>query len=167
MKNSISPKILKIIGLSFSILFCFLFFTGFHPLVRGGKVIGVKDGDTIEILYNGAPLRIRLEHIDAPEKSQPWGKQSKMACSDFCYRQYVVVKGNKFDRYKRLLGNVEISGGYSLNLSMLSNGHAWHFKKYSKNQQYAAEETKARKARKGLWALPNPIPPWAWRKGQR
>ena len=151
----------------FFVSMCIVFFTGFHPLVRAGKVIAVKDGDTIEILYNGSALRIRLQHIDAPEKSQPWGKQSKKACSDFCFGQIVVVEGNKFDRYKRLLGEVEISGGYSLNLSMVSNGHAWHFKKYSESQQYATSETKARNNRKGLWALPNPIPPWAWRKGQR
>jgi micrococcal nuclease len=32
------------------------------------NVIGVKDGDTIKILYNQAPIVIRLGHIDCPEK---------------------------------------------------------------------------------------------------
>lgn len=149
------------------LMFIVICFSNFHPLVRRGKVISVKDGDTIEILYNGASLKIRLEHIDAPEKSQPWGKQSKIACSDFCFGKTVLVNGTKFDRYKRLLGEVEIPGGYNLNLSMVSNGHAWHFKKYSKNQNYAQTELKARKSKVGLWALSNPIPPWDWRKGTR
>ena len=35
--------------------------------VLSGKVIGIKDGDTIEILYNGRPLAVRLAHIDCPE----------------------------------------------------------------------------------------------------
>lgn len=38
-----------------------------------GKVIHVIDGDTIEILYEGKPLRIRLNGIDCPEKYQPFG----------------------------------------------------------------------------------------------
>ena len=36
-----------------------------------GKVIRVLDGDTIEILQNKTPVRIRLANIDAPEKKQP------------------------------------------------------------------------------------------------
>jgi hypothetical protein len=26
-------------------------------------------------------------------------------------------------------------------------------------------ESEARAARRGLWSLPNPVPPWEWRKG--
>ncbi len=157
-------KPIKMILLNLFILICF---SNFHPLVRRGKVISVKDGDTIEILYNNVSLKIRLEHIDAPEKSQPWGKQSKAACSNFCFGKSVIVNGNKFDRYKRLLGEVQIPGGYNLNLSMVSNGHAWHFKKYSKNQNYAQTELKARASKVGLWSLPNPVPPWEWRRRSR
>lgn len=32
-----------------------------------GKVVRVLDGDTIDVLYDGAPRRIRLQEIDAPE----------------------------------------------------------------------------------------------------
>ena len=35
-----------------------------------GKVIGVLDGDTIEVLHNQHPERIRLSGIDCPEKGQ-------------------------------------------------------------------------------------------------
>ena len=40
-----------------------------------GKVTAVKDGDTIEMLVNGKPLRIRLYGIDCPEKGQPFGER--------------------------------------------------------------------------------------------
>jgi endonuclease YncB( thermonuclease family) len=33
------------------------------------KVIGVKDGDTIEVLYKNNPTVIRFEHIDCPQKN--------------------------------------------------------------------------------------------------
>ena len=47
---------------------------------------------------------------------------------------------------------------------MIKLGMAWHFKKYSKDKLYAQLEAQARKQQKGLWQLPNPVPPWEWRK---
>ena len=43
-----------------------------------GKVIRVADGDTITILDpSNTQLKIRLNKIDAPEKSQAFGQRSK------------------------------------------------------------------------------------------
>jgi len=33
-----------------------------------GRVVGVIDGDTLEVLHNQRPERIRLSGIDCPEK---------------------------------------------------------------------------------------------------
>ena len=33
-----------------------------------GPVVSILDGDTIEVLHNQRPLRIRLSGIDCPEK---------------------------------------------------------------------------------------------------
>jgi len=38
-----------------------------------GQVIGVLDGDTIEVLHNNRAERIRLSGIDCPEKGQAYG----------------------------------------------------------------------------------------------
>jgi micrococcal nuclease len=35
-----------------------------------GLVVGIIDGDTIEVLHNHRPERIRLSGIDCPEKGQ-------------------------------------------------------------------------------------------------
>lgn len=35
-----------------------------------GKVIRVLDGDTIEVLQENKPVRVRLANIDAPEKNR-------------------------------------------------------------------------------------------------
>ena len=40
-----------------------------------GKVIGVTDGDTIKVLVNKETVTVRLEGIDAPEKSQSFGSK--------------------------------------------------------------------------------------------
>ncbi len=42
-----------------------------------GKVVGIKDGDTIEVLTAENRVEaIRLAHIDCPEKAQPCGKNN-------------------------------------------------------------------------------------------
>jgi endonuclease YncB( thermonuclease family) len=47
-----------------------------------GPVIGILDGDTIEVLHNNKAERIRLNGIDCPEKGQAYGKRAKLAASD-------------------------------------------------------------------------------------
>jgi micrococcal nuclease len=129
-----------------------------------GKVIAVKDGDTIKILYNGKSLTIRLAHIDCPEKKQPYGAAAKKFTSDKCYGQTVTVQHeNKYDRNKRLIGVVINAKGKNINEALVKAGLAWHFKKYSTQKEYAALENTARQNKIGLWAGNNPVAPWNWR----
>ena len=44
---------------------------------------------------------------------------------------------------------------------------AWWYRKYApKKKELAKAEAAARKAKRGLWADANPIPPWEWRQRQ-
>lgn len=134
--------------------------------VQAYKVIGVKDGDTIELLVgtNGL-LVVRLEHIDCPEKKQPYGQRAKQYVSDLCYGKYVTLRHRgKYDRSKRLIAEVITPNGVNVNQQLVWMGLAWHFKKYSKNKTYAELEVAARERKVGLWSEPYPIPPWEWRK---
>jgi micrococcal nuclease len=129
-----------------------------------GKVISVKDGDTIKILYNGKALTIRLAHVDCPEKKQPFGAAAKKFTSSKCYGQTVTVQHeNKYDRNKRLIGVVINAKGENINTALVKTGLAWHFKKYSTQKEYAALENTARQNKTGLWADKNPVAPWEWR----
>ena len=158
--------------LLFIVLSCFLNHpveqTGFPPDMSG-KVIGIVDGDTIDLLYNNKPLRIRLEHIDCPEirKKQPYGAAAKKFTSDKCFGQMVSIKHrNQIDRNKRLIGEVINADGLNVNKALVKAGLAWHFLKYSSSQEYAALEKSARAMKVGLWKDPHPTPPWNWRKPQ-
>jgi len=42
-----------------------------------GKVKSVDDGDTITVLHDGKDERMRLNGIDAPEKTQVYGNKAK------------------------------------------------------------------------------------------
>lgn len=132
-----------------------------------GKVVGVKDGDTFKVLYEGKEYTIRLAHIDAPEKKQAFGNKAKQYASELCFGKEVWVKPTqKNDRYGRIIAEV-IIGKINVNKSLVKNGLAWHFKKYSKSQEYAQLENEARKKKVGIWSEKNPIAPWDWRKGKK
>lgn len=129
-----------------------------------GKVIKVKDGDTIDILFNGKPLTIRLAHIDCPEKNQPFGSVTKRFTSDLCFGQIVTIENEKkFDRYNRLIGVVINEKGDTVNKELVKAGLAWHYKKYSTDEEYDKLEFTARGNKVGLWRDGDPTPPWNWR----
>ena len=54
-----------------------------------GKVVGVKDGDTIVALHDGRGETIRLYGIDAPERGQDFGNRAKQAISDMVFGKVV------------------------------------------------------------------------------
>jgi micrococcal nuclease len=46
-----------------------------HATSFTGPVVSVLDGDTIEVLHNNRPERIRLSGIDCPGKGQAYGQR--------------------------------------------------------------------------------------------
>lgn len=132
-----------------------------------GKVIAIKDGDSIVVLNDSnLRLEVRLAHIDCPERGQPFGKAARQFTSDFCFGKEVTLFQTDIDRYDRLVCEIEVAGE-SLNLALVQNGLAWHHIWYSDDRDFSRAEQKAKRAKKGLWTDPDPIPPWEWRKMKR
>lgn len=52
-----------------------------------GRVVGVIDGDTLDVLVDKRPVRVRLAQIDAPEKRQAFGTRARQALSSLTRRQ--------------------------------------------------------------------------------
>ena len=129
------------------------------------EVIGIQDGDTIELKFlftgkkaghrTGKPLRIRLLHVNCPERGRPYYKVAKNFTSDKCFRKIVKIthQGN-FDKYGRLLGEVVLPDGKILNKELVKNGLAVHFKKYSTDVEYSNLEIRAKKQKVGIWSQP-------------
>ena len=134
-----------------------------------GTVVGISDGDTIKVLdSNKKEHKIRLMGIDAPEKKQNFGSASKQALSNYIYQREVTFEYKKKDRYQRILGKV-ILDKQDVCLAMISDGMAWHYKDYEKEQSktdrdlYSQAELKAREAKRGLWQDSKAIKPSAFR----
>ena len=134
---------------------------------NGYKVISIKDGDTIELLKDGKPVRVRLLGVDAPEKNQDYGSVARQFTADLCFGKYVNLIASGTDRYGRTIGTIILPDGRSLNKELVRNGYAWHYKAYSHDQTLAQLETEARQNRRGLWEKPKPTAPWEFRKARR
>jgi hypothetical protein len=66
-----------------------------------GKVVGIADGDTITVLHETRPEKIRLYGIDCPEKRQAFGKNAKWFTSKMAFGKTVDVEPINRDRYGR------------------------------------------------------------------
>lgn len=128
-----------------------------------GQVVSIADGDTLTLLdIDNNQHKIRLTEIDAPEKSQSFGKRSKQNLSDICYGKRAKVITNEVDRYNRLLGKV-ICNGVNANKAQVLNGYAWAYRQYVKDTSYYQDENDARINKRGLWEEARPTPPWEYR----
>ena len=131
-------------------------------------VVSVLDGDTIEVLHNQHPERIRLSGIDCPEKGQAFGQRAKQAASVLAFGKEVTVQIHGHDKYKRILGDVILSDGVNLNQELVKQGWCWWYRKYAPGDTVLEGlEKDARDAKNGLWADPQLVPPWEWRKREK
>ena len=80
-----------------------------------GQVVRVLDGDTIEVLHNQHPERIRLSGIDCPEKGQAFGKRAKQAASELVFGKEVTLQTHGHDKYGRTLADVLLPDGTNVN----------------------------------------------------
>lgn len=130
----------------------------------GGQVVGVLDGDTLELMENGKAVRIRLANIDAPEKNQAFGDKAKRSLSDLCFGKDAQYRTQTIDRYGRTVAEVTF-GGVQVNRAQVERGYAWVYQRYNQDHSLPAIEANARRQQRGLWVDNNPTPPWDFRHG--
>lgn len=132
-----------------------------------GRAVKVQDGDTFDFLYgDNRKQRIRVAQMDAPEKNMPFGQKSKERFTELVMGKEIALVVNTVDRYGRIVGSVVIDGE-DQSARMISEGMAWYYRQYGWTDSLARLEEEARNAKRGLWADPNPQPPWEWRKENR
>lgn len=154
-------------GIALLLAFAVLSWTAWADF--SGKVVAVKDGDTIEVLRDGTnAVRVRLSGIDCPEKKQAFGNKAKLFTSRLVFGKTVKVLDKGKDRYGRTLGEVILEDGRSLNHELVRAGLAWWYRQYAKkDKELERLERKARVTKSGLWFDTEPVPPWQWRNEVR
>ncbi|MGZ8916550.1 MAG: thermonuclease family protein [Methylobacter sp.] len=130
-----------------------------------GRVVGVHDGDTVTLLVGGnQQLKVRLAQIDAPESDQAFGQRSKQSLSDMVFNHTIRVLKETVDRYGRTVGTIFVDD-LDANKEQIKRGMAWAYRQYLHDRSLLQTEAEARQAKVGLWADPNPTPPWEYRHG--
>ncbi len=140
-----------------------------------GPVVAIVDGDTLDVLVDNRPVRVRLAQIDAPERSQAFGTRSRQALSAMVFRKVVTVAEAGPDRYGRVLGTIYLPGSFpgvidagfiNVNAAMVNQGMAWAYRQYVTDRSIIQLEEQARAARRGLWVDPAPVEPWLFRRNK-
>lgn len=148
------------------ILLCSIYPSLVNCAVVDGKVIGVADGDTLTVLRDHDQIKVRLAEIDAPEKSQPFGKRSKQSLSELCFGKQARIEDKKHSQFKRsyerIIGRVYCDE-VDVNAEQVRRGMAWTYDQYVTDPSMYAIQNMARSAKIGLWSDTNPTPPWKWR----
>lgn len=88
-------------------------------------------------------MKVRLEGIDAPEKSQAFGAKAKDALTEIVAGKVVTVHKTGADRYERTLARVYV-GSDEVNSLMVAMGFAGHYKQYSQDETLAELDERAK-----------------------
>ena len=140
------------------------------------RVEHVIDGDTVIVSTHKKKHKIRLDSIDCPEDGQEWGNNATAGLIKLIGGKRVYVEEHTTDHYDRMVATLYVydekdSEWVNVNEKMVMRGHAWVMRKYYNHLPEYRQiklnrlERWARSKKVGLWRLPNPVPPWNWRRG--
>ena len=139
----------------------------------------IADGDTVTVSDGTSQKKIRFCGIDAPEKSQPLGAESKATLEKLLKgvdAQNVQIDEVERDRYGRSVSEVfiahesEADSDKFVNAEMVRAGMAYVYRQYLKSCPNASAlelaEEEAKRSRRGVWSG-NYQTPWDYRRSRR
>ena len=127
------------------------------------KVIVVIDGDTVLILRGNKQIKVRLAGIDAPEKAQAFGENSKQSLTELVLNKQVRVDSQAKDSYGRMVAQIKVDE-LNVNYEQVQRGMAWAYSRFNRSKALLVLQNGAMEAKRGLWAQADPMPPKEWRK---
>jgi endonuclease YncB( thermonuclease family) len=72
------------------------------------------------------------------------------------------------DKQGRVVADVLLPDDRNMSQTLVQQGWCWWDRKQApQDTQLEALEKEARDSQKGLWADPDPVPPWEWQKNAR
>lgn len=127
------------------------------------RVAAISDGDTIEVERGGRTFTLEVAEIDCPEVEQPFGVEARRAAAHLAAGAQIQVGLRGVPSGGRMAGSVRLPDGRDLAGEMLRRGLAWWTGGAGGSAELRALEREARAARRGLWSLDAPEPPWRFR----
>lgn len=141
-----------------------------HSGVSCREMKSVHDGDTLTcVSKDRTAFVVRFAGIDAPETGQAYWRVARDRLKELA-GPGTVANCYKQDQYGRQVCRLRSPKGEDLADAMISEGLAWHAARFAEEQtpeeraRYTRLESEARKAKRGLWADPDPMPPGECRR---
>ncbi len=142
-------------------------------ILKGYQAIKISDGDTMNVQkvengkFVGEVIKIRMFGIDAPEKTQDYGSESKQALEKLVSGKTLEIEEKNRDRYGRTVAIVYASGK-NVNEEMVKDGNAWWYQEYDKNDtRMQTYQENAKKNKLGLFGKKGYVEPWNYRKEKK
>ena len=142
-------------------------------ILKGYQAVKVSDGDTLNVQkvengkFVGEVMKIRMFGIDAPEKTQDYGIESKQALEKLVNGKTLEIEEKNRDRYGRTVAVVYVNGK-NVNEEMVKNGNAWWYQEYDKKDtKMQAYQENAKKNKLGLFGKRGYVEPWNYRKEKK
>jgi endonuclease YncB( thermonuclease family) len=175
---------MKYMATRISLAFIYLFLASASALAEPGLrdyegwVITILSGDTVRVLDGSNRMtKVRLRSIDAPQKGQAYGEESRKHLASLLSGKEVKVETKGKDGYGNVIGTLWVEPkdcssckkSLEVNLAQVRSGMAWWYREHAKSQSssargdYESAENKARERKLGLWVDAEPEPPWDWR----
>lgn len=129
------------------------------------RATAVPDGDTLWVQpeMGGAPRKLRLQGIDAPEICQSGGLPARDALRALVAQKLLRIDVRRQDDYARGLARVQVDG-QDVGATLVRTGQAWSYRWQRSLGPYASEEAAARNAKLGVFAESAPELPRDFRQ---
>jgi len=129
------------------------------------RATAVPDGDTLWVQpqAGGAPRKLRLQGIDAPEICQHGGVASRDALRSLVDQALLRVDVRYQDDYGRGLARIQVDGK-DVGARLVADGQAWSSRWRRSPGPYAAQEAAARAGGLGVFSQPQPELPRNFRR---
>ena len=134
-------------------------------------VTKVHDGDSLTVINeNKLAEKIRIFRIDSPEiaysnvPTQPYAIEARTGLEKICLNKPAILTRKSLS-YGRSVAIVNCAG-VDVATYQLLHGNAWVYR-YNATKALTSIQNTAKTNKLGLWALPNPVEPYSWRRGVR
>lgn len=135
--------------------FFYLFFLFASPFLFcqiSGKIIAIKDGDTVVVLLDGNIQKtLRLAEVDCPESGQPFGKNARQFTSSQIFNKTISFIQTDTDHYGRTIAKIYYDEKY-LSEKIIKAGFGWWYFYFSKDKNLGRLQDHAKTQKKEeLW----------------
>ena len=126
-----------------------------------GKVLNVIEGDLLKVEMGGRWMRVQLAGVDSPVRGQPYRDVARAFAVRLVQDKIVTVRVVETGDAGHVVGEVLLGGEKTLNRELVAAGLAWHRGSwFARYPELRVVQEQARRARRGLWRDPDPVPPW-------